>query len=227
MNTRILLILISIFVSSYCYAFEKGVPKKNQLVFDIMRKNKIIGSHSIVFHQKDDLLNVNINVDIKVKFGFLTVYKYKHKNNEIWKNGQLLKITTKSITNSKKEYQVQGEQKNNNFEFNGVDGEKNTYKDIIPISYWHSGLLNSNEFFDTQKGIIRNSKVILIGKEEINFQNKIINTNKYELSILTKHPSDEKPFPIIFLWYTEDSELMKLQFDSPEDNSIIDYIRVK
>ena len=45
--------------------------------------------------------------------------------------------------------------------------------------------------------------------------------------ITTKHRTDEKPFPILYLWYTGDGELMKLEFDSPEDKSIISYNRIK
>ena len=45
--------------------------------------------------------------------------------------------------------------------------------------------------------------------------------------VITKHITDEKPFPILYLWYTKDGELMKLKFDSPEDNSIIEYNRIQ
>ena len=45
--------------------------------------------------------------------------------------------------------------------------------------------------------------------------------------VKTIHSSDEKPFPNLYLWYTNKGELMKLEFDSPEDKSIITYNRIK
>ena len=107
------------------------------------------------------------------------------------------------------------------------DTQQNTNKNIIPISYWNKSLIERNEFLDSQKGIIRKSKIKFISEEQIKYKNKNFKTKKYEFLVLTKHSSDEKPFPIIYLWYTEIGELMKLRFDSPEDNSIIEYVRVE
>ena len=201
------------------------VPKNDEMMFDIYRKGKNIGFHSIIFNKIDEQLQVTIDVKIKVKLGFITIYKYSHENSEIWKENELIKINTNSITNSKDKYELNGQQNLENFEFIGIEGKQLTHKNIIPISYWNRDILDNNEFLDTQKGIIRKSKKKFLKNELIVFNNKNINTKKYELRILTKHSSDKKTVPEILLWYTFSGELMKLQFKSPEDNSIIDYIR--
>lgn len=224
---KFITILLFIFISNFCNAEHYFIPKDNKIIFDIIRKNKSIGTHSIFFNKKNEYTNVKIEVDIKVKIGFLTVYKYSHNNNERWSGNELHEIQTKSITNSKKKYSVKGKRINNIFEFIGVDGKQNTNKNVIPISYWNKSLIERNEFLDSQKGIIRKSKIKFISEEQIKYKNKNFKTKKYEFLVLTKHSSDEKPFPIIYLWYTEIGELMKLQFDSPEDNSIIEYVRVE
>ena len=122
---------------------------------------------------------------------------------------------------------VEGKQKNNKFEFTGIDGKKTIDKNIIPISYWNVSLIKSKEFLDSQKGIIRKLNVKYLEDSTLNFNGKELITEKYQLKILTKHSSDEKPFPIVYLWYTKEGELMRLEFDSPEDKSIIKYKRIE
>ena len=98
---------------------------------------------------------------------------------------------------------------------------------MIPISYWNKELLNKKEFLDSQKGILRKFKTKFLGTKNIKFKNKIVNTEKYKITVLTKHITDEKPFPFLYLWYEKKGELIKLEFNSPEDNSVIEYNRIK
>jgi len=223
---KLILVIFFFFFSNQ--ALSLGfVPENKEIIFDIYRKEKVIGKHEIFFNKNENILNIEINVDIKVKIGFITIYKYSHNNNETWENDELIKISTNSITNSKIKYNVYGQKNFENFEFIGIDGNKTTKKNIIPISYWNRDILDTNEFLDTQKGIIRKSEIKFLKDEIILFNNKEVNTEKYKLVIITKHHSDKKTIPEILLWYTKLGELMKLQFNSPEDNSIIDYVRIK
>ena len=122
---------------------------------------------------------------------------------------------------------MNGIQIKNSFECYGVDDKIIVESDIIPISYWNKEITNRKIFLDSQKGILREFNIDILGEEEIIFKNNKINTEKYELMVITKHITDEKPFPILYLWYTKDGELMKLKFDRPEDNSIIEYNRIQ
>ena len=130
-------------------------------------------------------------------------------------------------SNSKKKYFVNGNKIKDSFEFYGVDSKIIAKSDVIPISFWNKEITNRKVFLDTQKGILREFNLNILGEEEIIFNDKKINTEKYEMIVITKHITDEKPSPILYLWYTKDGELMRLEFDSPEDNSIIEYKRVK
>ena len=127
--------------------------------------------------------------------------------------------------NSKKEYSLRGKQKNSFFEFNGVDGIKNTDKKVIPISYWNKEIINKKEFLDSQKGIIRKIEIKEINEEKILFNDIEFIAKQYEINVKTKHPTDEKELSVIYVWYTHEGELLKLRFKSPEDKSVIEYKR--
>lgn len=209
------------------FSKEMYVPESGEIVFEIIRKNKTIGTHTISFIENDKDLKVDIEVNINVKLGFLTIYKYRHNNTEYWKEGELIKISTNSLTNSKKKYFVEGQKNNDFFEYEGVDNTKRTGLDVIPISYWNYEILDRKVFLDSQKGILREFDLKEMELENIFFNEKNFNAKKYMMKVKTIHSSDEKPFPNLYLWYTNKGELMKLEFDSPEDKSIITYNRIK
>mgnify|MGYP001499907227 FL=1 len=224
---KYLLIIIFLLLGNQVFSKEMYVPESGEIVFEIIRKNKTIGTHTISFIENDKDLKVDIEVNINVKLGFLTIYKYRHNNTEYWKEGELIKISTNSLTNSKKKYFVEGQKNNDFFEYEGVDNTKRTGLDVIPISYWNYEILDRKVFLDSQKGILREFDLKEMELENIFFNEKNFNEKKYMMKVKTIHSSDEKPFPNLYLWYTNKGELMKLEFDSPEDKSIITYNRIK
>ena len=224
---KYLLIIIFLLLGNQIFSKEMYVPESGEIVFEIIRKNKTIGTHTISFIENDKDLKVDIEVNINVKLGFLTIYKYRHNNTEYWKEGELIKISTNSLTNSKKKYFVEGQKNNDFFEYEGVDNTKRTGLDVIPISYWNYEILDRKVFLDSQKGILREFDLKEMELENIFFNEKNFNAKKYMMKVKTIHSSDEKPFPNLYLWYTNKGELMKLEFDSPEDKSIITYNRIK
>ena len=48
------------------------------LSFDIIRKGKDIGDHTVTFKRDGDILTASNDVDIKVKFGPITAFRYEH-----------------------------------------------------------------------------------------------------------------------------------------------------
>ena len=152
---KYLLIIIFLLLGNQVFSKEMYVPESGEIVFEIIRKNKTIGTHTISFIENDKDLKVDIEVNINVKLGFLTIYKYRHNNTEYWKEGELIKISTNSLTNSKKKYFVEGQKNNDFFEYEGVDNTKRTGLDVIPISYWNYEILDRKVFLDSQKGILR------------------------------------------------------------------------
>ena len=99
-----IIFLIIIIFSNQVLANEYVIPKNGKIVFNIERKDKVIGKHTFLFDKKNGIVTVNIDVNIQVKLGFLTIYKYIHKNEETWKESELYNISTKSTTNSRKKY---------------------------------------------------------------------------------------------------------------------------
>ena len=67
------------------------IPEKNKAVFDIIRKDKVIGKHEIFFSQKNGTLELETVINIDVKVLFFNAYKFRHESREIWKNENFIK----------------------------------------------------------------------------------------------------------------------------------------
>ena len=60
------------------------------------------------------------------------------------------------------------------------------------------------------------------------FKDVVLNNPEKSMNnpeLLNDPDLQEKELSVIYVWYTEEGELIKLQFKSPEDNTIIEYKR--
>jgi len=214
-------LLLLLLISANLYAFP--IPKDNEVTFDIIRKNKNIGSLITTFKKEDDKLQIRTILDIKVKVLLITAYKFFQDTTETWIDGEFVKIEGYTDFEDEREYFIKGNDLDENFIASGMDGELTLSNKILPLNYWNKKILEEEEVFDTQKGIVRKITVQKLENETININNKKIETEKYIMNA-SKNPKDKGPFPQYTLWYRND-ELIKFEFVNPKDNKKIQTIR--
>ena len=219
-------IIISLFISLLCFdIYSFPIPKNVEVKFDVISKNKIIGSHDIKFIEKNDVLLVETNIDIEVKVLFITAYEFAHQSTETWVSGDFTKIVAHSDFEDEREYFIKGQDNNDSFLASGMDGKLELDKNILPSNFWNIDILKEKEIFDTQKGVVRTINVENLGYEEIKVNEKNIKCNKFIFNAST-NPKDKGPFPEYTLWYNENNELMKFKFkDKGRGNKVITIIR--
>ena len=206
-----------IIISLFCFStYGLQIPNNNKVVFDVIRKNKVIGSIETNFKKNEENLIITTKVDIEVKILFVTAYKFKQISKEIWKNDEFIKIESHADFEDEREYFVSGEDIDDNFIAKGMDGELILNKDILPLNYWNKDILKEKEIFDTQKGIVRQITVKQLDNENIKIKDKEIEAEKYILNA-TKNPKDKGPFPEYTLWYSKNGELIRFKFTNWKD----------
>ena len=221
---NLLIIFLSFFsFNVFCQPFP--IPEDNEVSFDVIRKKKIIGSLVTKFiEEDDDKLILHSVLDIDVKILFFPAYKFFQETKETWKNGEFIAIDGFTDFEDEREYIILGEDTDKYFIASGMDGELNLDKNIIPLNYWNMNMLNENEVFDTQKGIVRKIDVKKLDNEKIKILDNEILANKF-LFNASKNPKDKGPFPQYTLWYFN-NELIKMEFINPKDKkNIIKIIR--
>ena len=215
-------LLLFLLISANLYAFP--IPKDGKVSFDIIRKNKIIGSHEIIFDQKDNELLVKTKINIRVNILFFPAYKFSHQSTETWSNSEFVKFDGHTDFEDEREYFIKGEDTDNSFIAKGMDGEISLDKSILPSNLWNQDILLEKELFDIQKGIKRKIKVKKLGEEEIDINNLRLNALKFIFDA-SDNPKDKAPFPEYTLWNDEKNELIKFQFINPKDKKIVTGIR--
>ena len=214
-------LLLLLLISANLYAFP--IPKDNEVSFDIIRKNKNIGSLITTFKKEDDKLQIRTILDIKVKLLLITAYKFFQDTTETWIEGEFVKIKGYTDFEDEREYYIEGNDLDENFIASGMDGELTLSNKILPLNYWNKKILEEEEVFDTQKGIVRKITVQKLENDIIKMNNKKIEAEKYIMNA-SKNPKDKGPFPQYTLWYKDD-ELIKFEFVNPKDKKVVTGIR--
>ena len=214
-----------LFIFFFCNAlYALPIPENNKAKFDIIRKNKVIGSHIIDFKKNGDSLIIETNININVKVLFIPAYKFFHKSEEVWKNEKFLKIDAYTDFEDEREYFIKGKVEGDQFLASGMDGDISVNQNILPSNFWNINILKEKKLFDTQKGIIREIKVKDLGSEEIRIDDKKIHCKKFSFNA-SSNPKDKGPFPEYTLWYSKEDELIKFKFRNWKDNKIVSIIR--
>ena len=221
---HLLIIFLSLF-SFNVFSQPFPIPENNEVSFDVIRKNKIIGSLVTKFIEEDDgSLILHSVLDIDVKILFFPAYKFFQETKETWNNGEFIAIDGFTDFEDDREYIILGEDTDKYFIASGMDGKLNLDKNIVPLNYWNINMLKEKEVFDTQKGIVRTIDVKILEDEKINILDNEILANKFLLNA-SKNPKDKGPFPEYTLWYFN-NELVKMEFINPKDKkNIIKIIR--
>jgi hypothetical protein len=191
------------------------IPDDNEVSFDVIRKNKVIGNLTSKFIKDDEDIVLHSVLDINVKILFIPAYKFFQETKETWRNGEFISIDGFTDFEDDREYKIDGKDEDGVFRVTGMDGSLELDEKIIPLNYWNKNILDEKELFDTQKGIVRKITVKKLKDEEIKINNSKLLSEKYTLNA-TKNPKDKGPFPEYTLWYYND-ELLKMEFKNPND----------
>ncbi len=217
-------IYIFLIIFSYnCLAEPFPIPNDKEASFDVIRKKKVIGILNSKFIEDNEKLILHSVLDIKVKVLLFPAYKFFQETKETWFNNELIEIEGFTDFEDDREYIITGKDTTDFFIAKGMDGELKLDKDIIPLNYWNINMLNEDEVFDTQKGIVRKIKVKKLKDEIIKINNNEIDTEKFIFNA-SKHLKDKGPFPEYTLWYHK-NELVKMEFKNPKDKKTIKIIR--
>ena len=216
-------LLIFILISFNAFAQPFPIPEDKEVSYDVIRKKKSIGSLVSKFIEDDNKIILHSILKIDVKVLFFPAYTFFQETKETWINENFVSIDGFTDFEDDREYKITGNETGDYFVANGMDGELELDKDILPLNYWNMSMLNKKEVFDTQKGIVREVNVKKLDNEIIKINGKNVNTEKY-LFNASKNPKDKGPFPEYTLWYHE-KELLKMEFKNPKDKKVIKIIR--
>ncbi|NIA72412.1 hypothetical protein HBA54_27870 [Pelagibius litoralis] len=183
------------------------------LSFDVMRDGSQIGSHSISFEEIGDELHVEIAIDLEVNLAFITLFRYEHRNKEVWRDGRLMSLETRTYDDGK-EYSVTARSTAEGLLVEGTSGSYLAPRDILPTSYWNRATVDQSVLLDTQRGGLLEVSAKAKGTDDIWTEETRLQARKFDLD--GDLDAD--------LWYAPDGEWMKITFTVR--GATIDYVPV-
>lgn len=172
-----------------------ALPAADALAFKVFRDGEPLGHHRLAFRREGSDLHVTIDIRLDVKFAFLTVFRYRHSNHEVWRDGQLVAIDTKTDDDGET-YWLRGRASQEGFEVLGSSGRFLAPADVIPTSYWNPETVARNRLLDTQRGRLIDVEIVPAGAESVLIAGAPVNAQRYRMT------GDLE----LDLWYATDAE---------------------
>lgn len=204
---RITLLLLGILLG----AATQAEPERVDLAFDVLRKDKPMGSHTITLQRDGADIIAEIAINLKIKFAFVTVFEYTHRNREVWRDNRLVSIDT-TTNNDGELLRITGRADADGFRVTDGNGVERVFESgVLPTSYWHPRTPEATQLLNTQTGELANVTITPVPLRSATVPDR---ARQYSVG------GDLK----LNLWYA-DGCLQKLNFRAPRDNSLIDYRR--
>jgi len=183
--------------------------------FDVLRKGKPFGSHSVTFGEDSDgRLTARTDVLLKAGLGPITVFKYELDATEVWQDGQLVSLNGE-VNDDGKEGKVTATRTGSELDVDGTEFDGQVTASIIPSSHWNFAATQATELLSTEDGEILDVSVSEQGKETIIAAGEEVEATRYLLD------SDID----VTLWYDEAGRWLKLAFEARGQN--IEYVLAK
>ena len=213
MKKIILSIIIFIF-SSNGWAHVEHYSKFNYLEYELFRNNQSIGYHKYDFERSNEILKIKSEVNFKITKLGVDLYKYFAISEEIYKNNEFFKFSSKTNQNKKEKYvNIKLDQQNKSLNIDGSSYKGNASIDTIVGTWWNHEIVKAKAQISAISGRVIQQKVTFIGKEQITINGKTFNTLRFNFKSADESlPKNKKLNTDV--WYDEKTYLwVKAAFD--------------
>jgi len=198
---KIIIFLLILIIPFESNAHVKHYAKLNLIEFDIYRNNKHIGKHVFSFKKIDGQLAIESKINFKIKKLGVVLYKYNVKGTEYYKDGKLIKFTSKTNQNGKKKY-VNIKADGDELIIDGSSFKGRVTSEYLLGTWWNHSIVNAKAQISAVSGRIIKQKVTFIGTETLNINGKSYDTLHFNFSSTDKNLSKDKKLNTN-VWYDE------------------------
>lgn len=128
-----------------------AVAGDHDATFRILRKGEPIGVHVVDVEPTADGFRVETRISMRVRFGPLPVYRYDHASTEIWRDGVIATIDSRTDDNGKK-MTMSLRREGEDLVIAGTGFEGRAPLTATPSSYWNKAVVAATTIVNTQNG---------------------------------------------------------------------------
>ena len=179
-----------------------GVPDGGFLAYEISRKGKPLGFQALTFSRSESgELIVDVHIEIDFKLGPIPLFRYLHDNREVWRDGILLSIKSKTYNNGE-DVTVDLKLEDGRYVGSGSRFEDNLAAPLLSTSYFNPNFVRQSAFISTQDGRLLPTKIETIGVETLNINDALLQATRFRLSGKLR----------IDIWYSDAGRWVKTKF---------------
>jgi len=183
----------------------------NGIEFDVYRKGKRVGSHTVVFKRERETLKVISTFRLRVKLMFIVGYKYDFESIGYWRDGNLYQLDSNTNDNGKK-FEVRATvDENGIFHSIGKKGSFSSNNIVFPTSHWNSSAVDQNLILNTINGQIAKIKVLNRGVQKIQTVTNSIDAELFEYTGELKDTN---------VWYDKNGRWVKMIFTTKKGETL-------
>jgi len=169
--------------------------------FKVFLEDSPIGEQTFRVTEEGPRSIVRIEASLDVKILFFTAYSYRHENEEVWEDGCLTSIRTKTDDNGEP-FRVSGSRSGEAFLVETADGTESLPGCVHSFAYWNLDRLRNPRLLNSQTGKYEPVSVREIGQETLRYRGSDVRARRYAL---------ESAEFRIDLWYSEENEWLALE----------------
>jgi hypothetical protein len=191
-------------------AARAAPPATGRLDFAVIRGDEQIGRHEMLFRHEGDALSVDVRTRVAVKVLFVTAYRFEHDGQELWRDGRLVRLDTKTDDDGAK-HELHAKADGAGLEVS-ADGRKETLDPgILPASLWNEGVVRAGKLLNTLDGRVMAVRVEDLGPETVSVHAKPVAARHYRISGELERD----------VWYDADSVLVQVRFHGKDGSEIV------
>lgn len=181
--------------------------------FKVMLDDTPIGYHTVRVSREANRKSVHTQASFDVRFLFIPVYSYEHETRELWKDGCLVDVNSRTDDNGDG-YFINTLQAPGQLELQTQDGTTALDGCVRTFAYWDVELLKSERLLNTQTGKYESVTVTDMGQSTLEIDDKQIDARLFRLVCEDM---------TIDLWYTEDMHWLALE-SVTESGAVLRYL---
>lgn len=169
--------------------------------FSVLLDGSKIGYHRFDLLRRGELFEVRSEARFDVRFLFFPAFRYRHDNRELWVDGCLNEIDSRTRQNGKRQA-VTGSLVDDVFRVDAGDGNDVLDECVMTFAYWNPEFLEQSRLLNPQTGEYLPVDVEMLGVQPIMVRGEKVNAAAYRL-VASKVE--------LTVWYSEDDEWLGLE----------------
>lgn len=175
-------------------------PPDGALVYDVYRKDTLIGQHSIGFLDEGDGVVIRNLVSLAVKVAFIPVFSFKQRSRMLWRDGRAIALDAETNDNGE-QTALTGRAVGEAFEVTGPSGAVLVPPNAFTVNeFWNQEMVVREAVIDTKTGEWQPLRVTEPEADTVNVGGKAVPATHYFI---------ESPKQKGDLWYGEDGRCLR------------------